>query len=374
MSMFDSSLKRYYAYFHPYSEGGSDNVVLEIIPGNKYDNFIFAPFDCKVTVASAGSSYYFEDGDKWIRFSASSGAGIKTGEYKAGDFIGVLVGYMTFTSWSDGMLERLATSTGWVNNDTPAGNGKCIVRQMALNDGSGYYGKIHTEILEPGTEYNPETPTAGTGEKWVGWSTTWPTYTEYTGIIPESPYFYLYGIWEATDSIYENTDTFDIQSGKIDIVKNQHNHKQTVKHPKGTYCPPFCITDTYEAGPYYISLGTVGHGGVVPSIYFYSDLVLAPNPDTLDLEKFYFGKVKILTDIVHDKYITETDETVNPYPDATDLLYGHNVSEFTLGWVHSIDDYYKTRFGCYWYASGRYGGKVDNSFIPLMYAYLLTKK
>lgn len=374
MSMFDSSLKKYYAYFHPTYEGGTTNSMLEIIPGGKYDNFIFAPFDCKVTSSSGSGTYYFEDGNKWISFSASSGAGITTGDYKKGDFIGILVGYITLISWDDGMLERIASTTGWVNNDTPAGGGKCIVQQMALNDGTGYYGKVHTEILTPGTEYMPVQPTSETGQRFIGWSTTWPTYTPYSGVIPDSPYFYLYGIWEATDSIYENTDIFDIKSGQVDIVKNQHNHRQTVKHPKGTYCPPFCISDVYDAGPYFINLGTTGHGGVVPSIYFYSDLVLVPNPDSIDIEKYFFGKIKILTDIVHDKYITTTEKTENPYPEATDLLYGHNASDFKLGWIHSIDDDYKNYYGAYWYASGHYGGKKDNSFIPLMYAYLLTKK
>lgn len=369
-SLFDRSLSRYYTYLHPYSEGGTQNVVLEIIPGHKFDNMIFAPFDCKVTVASAGSSYYFEDGDKWIRFSSSSASRIKTGEYKAGDIVGVLCGFITMTSWDDGMLDRIATSTGWHENSNPSGEGLCVVWQQQLNDGSGYVGNITEKQLAPGTEYTPETPEDATanGLKWIGWSTTWPKYTAYEGVIPDQPFFQIFGIWEATESKYEISYDYDVQSGKTDIVKNQHNHKQTIKQPRGTYCPAFFLSDVYEAGPYYIQLGTCsGSGGAFPTTYFSSRLILAPNPDTLDLEKFYFAKMKIMTDLIHDKYVIVTEESENPFPDGNNLLFGHNVSDFTLDWIHSVDDYYKTRFNAYWYVSGGYGGK-KKPIIPILTA------
>jgi hypothetical protein len=369
-SLFDRSLSRYYTFFHPLTEGGTKNVMLEIIPGHKFDNMIFAPFDCKVTLESSASSYYFEDGDKWIRFSCSSGSSIKTGEYKAGDLVGVLCGWITMQSWDDGMLDRIATSTGWQTNSNPSGEGLCVLWQQQLNDGTGYVGNITEKQLAPGTEYIPETPADATsnGQKWVGWSTTWPNYTPYDGVIPDTPFFQLFGIWEATESTYEFTYNFDIQSGETDIVKNQHNHKQTIKRPRGTYCPAFCIPDVYEAGPYYIQLGTCsGNGGASPSTSFYSRLVLAPNPETLDLGKFYFAKMKVMTDILHDKYIIVTEETVNPYPEGRNLLFGHNVFALKLGWIHSVDDDYKNYFGCYWYVSGSYGGK-KKPIIPILTA------
>ena len=296
---------------------------------------------------------------------------------------GVLLPYLVvaapfgFEAALDSYFAELGyTNDGDLENLFPYNQGTFSVNLFPLN------GPSHSVEFHSGS-WNPPDPEPLRGYTFKGWSTTWPEYTPFDGIVEDD--VQLFGFYDS--STYEKK----IVPGVVNflptkVLKNQENDNLPIEIfndvSKLLYFPPFIFKRFDDSGGEYWKNVAFAlwpqHGqnawdALGLRVSFVPEFKIVPVmrniPGSFDLGLLFGDNPGVVwSDLINSVYLTAEHASPDLFPDSEDLI----ASIPNLSGLSSGTDAWQRQGGAYWYKSGKYGG-IAGIPLPIIY-FVMCKK